>query len=31
MNFNEIKNMSKAEFEQFIFKVQNSKQKFCIR
>ena len=31
MNFNEIKNMSKQEFEQFIFKIQSSNQKFCAR
>lgn len=31
MNFNEIKNMSKEEFEQFIFRVQSSNQKFCVR
>ena len=31
MNFNEIRNMSKEEFEQFMFKIQSSKQKFCVR
>ena len=27
----EIKKMSKQEFEQFIFKVQNTNQKFCAK
>ena len=31
MNFDEIKNMSKKDFEQFIFKIQSSNQKFCVR
>ena len=31
MNFEEIKNMNKKEFEQFIFKVQSSNQRFCVR
>lgn len=31
MNFDEIKNMSKKDFEKFIFKIQSSKQKFCVR
>lgn len=31
MNFDEIKKMSKQEFEQFIFKVQNTNQKFCAK
>lgn len=31
MNFEEIKNMDKKEFEQFIFKVQSHNQKFCVR
>lgn len=31
INFDEIKKMSKQEFEQFIFKVQNTNQKFCAK
>ena len=31
MNFDEIKKMSKQEFEQFIFNVQNTNQKFCAK
>lgn len=31
MKFEDIKNMSKQEFEQFLFKVQSSNQKFCVR
>ena len=31
MNFEQIKNMTKKEFEQFIFSVQSSNQKFCVR
>ena len=31
VKFEDIKNMSKQEFEQFLFKVQSSNQKFCVR
>ena len=31
MNFEDIKNMDKKEFEQFIFKIQSTNQKFCVR
>lgn len=31
MKFEDIKNMSKQEFEQFLFNVQSSNQKFCVR
>lgn len=31
MNFDEFKNMTKEEFEQFMFRVSSSNQKFCIR
>ncbi len=31
MNFEDIKNMSKKEFEQFMFNVQSSNKKFCVR
>ncbi len=31
MNFEEIKKMDKKEFEQFVFKIQSSNQKFCVR
>lgn len=31
MNFEDIKNMNKKEFEQFIFSVQSSNKKFCAR
>jgi len=31
MDFDKVKNMSKSEFEQFIFGLQKTKQKFCIR
>lgn len=31
MKFEDIKNMSKQEFEQFLFKVQSSNQKFLCK
>ena len=31
MNFKDIKNMNKKEFEQFMFNVQSSNKKFCVR
>lgn len=31
MDFEEVKKMSKAEFEQFIYRVQSSSQKFCVK
>lgn len=31
MDFEEVKNMNKTEFEQFIYKIQSSKQKFCVK
>lgn len=31
MNFEDIKKMDKKDFEQFIFRIQSSNQKFCTR
>lgn len=31
MDFEKIKNMNKKEFEQFLFNVQSSNKKFCVR
>lgn len=31
MNFEDIKKMDKKQFEQFIFNIQNTKKKFCVR
>lgn len=31
MNFDKIKNMDKKEFERFLFNIQNTKQKFCVK
>lgn len=31
MNFEDIKNMNKKEFEQFMFNIQSSNKKFCVR
>lgn len=31
VRFENIKNMSKQEFEQFMFRIQSSNQKFCVR
>ena len=30
MNFEQIKNMDKKEFEKFIFQIQSTKKKFCV-
>ena len=31
MNFEDIKNMNKKEFEQFMFNIQSNNKKFCVR
>ncbi len=31
MNFEDIKKMDKKQFEQFIFNIQKTKKKFCVR